>query len=61
MIGGFGMNIYTNKFYSKFIKDFCNLGVNLLDDEIPTNMKDQSSMTMDKNLIKEQNIYYIAF
>jgi len=52
------MNIYTNKFYSKFIKDFCNLGVNLLDDEIPTNMKDQSSMTMDKNLIKEQNIYY---
>ena len=52
------MNIYTNKLYSKFIKGFCNLGVNLLEDEIPTTMKDQRRMTMNKNLIKEENIYF---
>ena len=52
------MNIYTNKFYSKFINEFCNLGVNLLEDEIPTSMKDQRSMTMNKDLIKEEHIYY---
>ena len=52
------MNIYTNKLYSKFINGFCNLGVNLLEDEIPTTMKDQRRMTMNKNLIKEENIYF---
>ena len=52
------MNIYTNKFYSKFLKEFCNLGVNLLEDEIPTNIRDQGRMTMNKDLKKEENIYF---
>lgn len=52
------MNIYTNKFYNKFIKEFCNIGVNLLDDEIPKNMKDQRSMTMNKDLKKKEIIYF---
>jgi hypothetical protein len=32
--------------------------VNLLEDEIPTNIRDQGIMTMNKDLKKEENIYF---
>ena len=50
------LNIYTNFYYFKFIKEFSTFGSCLLDDE--QYFGDQKTLTMNKNLIKEENIYY---
>ena len=50
------LNLYTNLYYFKFLKELATFGSCLLEDEF--NIGDQKRLTMNKNLIKDENIYY---
>ena len=50
------LNLYTNFYYFKFLKEFATFGSCLLEDEIYDG--DHKTLTMNKNLIKDEHIYY---
>ena len=50
------LNLYTNLYYFKFIKEFSTFGSCLLEDE--NYYGDQKVLTMNKNLIRDEYIYY---